>query len=773
MARATITAVIAALCLLLTLSGAASSEPDESQTASPGGSCPPVCTCHLTERSLVPLVRFSETGDRDHDSEHHWQYYHQRETLNGSSAAAGADGQPAQTADLVVSVVCALQFDTDTAALLQQLPVDTKFLSLLQAPDLPATYIRAEHFSALTQLEGLEIHGFHAHDDYSHDHAAAAGLHGNDFASMLARAGRHRGLLEPAQPASARIALSPDALRPLSRLTLLSLEHVLLSPEASGGPAAAQYQVVSAAGGDGGAAGPQVQLVVAEQPEVVPYNEFRLHAAPQYSSFANLTSLEFLRLAHSGLEELQWQLFEGLSELKHLRLEHQLVRTLPDFAFFGCPALQQLSLAGNRLLTVNMKGFAGLLDLETLDLSDNLISELSYVTFAPFPRLRELSLAGNPVSAVLEGALDMMNGTEVLRLGAADTPLTVRPRALRHLSELRELSVANLTAPGLRGELLAELPQLRRLELHGDLGELRFDAFSGVPRLERLDVSRCRLEDVSQDAFLGLGRLTVLDLSHNALTELAAETFSPLSSLRELYLHHNHLSWLSPEVLSGIRPKLLQLQHNPWECTCQLAFLSAAMTNKARSEHRTVCEWDSSAPGGRSCHHEHRAHLHYDARLEPRCHQPEQFRHWGLYEVLQQQLRCRRRPAAAAAGRARAQLHPEAEDVDYLAAPDADVVLLDDRQPTEDDEYDYSAAAIADQELAMAEYSADDYAPESEPESDPEPVQQQQQPANVLQPEPEPEYATIPPEMFAKLSKKAQKLERERMNPKFRKFYNL
>ena len=474
-------------------------------------------------------------------------------------------------------------------------PLRRQFLSLLQAPDLPPTYIQSEDFSALTQLEGLEIHGFHAHDDYSHDHAAASGLHGNDFAAMLARADRQRGLLEPRQPARARIALSPDALRPLSRLTLLSLEHVLLTPDASGGPEAAQYQVVTSPGdGDGGPAGVEVQLVVAERPDVVPYDEFRLHAAPQYSNLANLTSLRFLRLAHAGLEELQWRLFEGLSELRHLRLEHQMIRTLPDFAFFGCPSLRQLSLAGNRLLSVDMKGFAGLLDLETLDLSDNLISELSYITFAPFPRLRELSLAGNPVRAVLDGALDMMNGTEMLRLGAADTPLTVRPRALRQLTELRELTVANLTAaPALRGELLAELPQLRRLELHGDIGELSFDAFSGTPRLEHLDASRCRLEDISQDAFLGLKQLAVLDLSHNALTELAAETFSPLTALRELYLHHNLLSWLSPDVLGPVRPKLLQLQHNPWECTCQLAFLSAAMTNKVSrrdDNHRGHCE---------------------------------------------------------------------------------------------------------------------------------------------------------------------------------------
>ena len=153
--------------------------------------------------------------------------------------------------------------------------------------------------------------------------------------------------------------------------------------------------------------------------------------------------------------------------------------------------------------------------------------------------------------------------------------------------------------------------------------------------------------------------------------------------------------------------------------------------------------------------------------------------------MLQQELRCQRRPQRPAV--ARAQLHPHTEDLDYLAAPDADVVLLEDGYEDDEDleDYeDYAAASIADEELAMAEYSADDYEPEPEQEPEPElelepePVQktkqkQKQMPAKMPQPEPTPEYIPMAPEDFAKLSKKAQKLERERMNPKFRKLYNL
>ncbi|XP_037080946.1 insulin-like growth factor-binding protein complex acid labile subunit [Pollicipes pollicipes] len=497
------------------------------------------------------------------------------------------------------------------------------------------------------------------------------------------------------------ITLSDSALRGLTRLEYLHLEHVLLSPDPAG-PSVAEYRVEEL----DGASAPH-SLLVEEQPRIVPYEEFRQRQAPRYSNFANLTALRFLRLAHAGLEEISWELFEGLDALRQLSVEHQLLRTVPDFAFYGCPNLRRLSLADN-LLTINMKSFAGLLDLEELDLSNNLISELSYISLAPFPRLRELSLLGNPTQLVYSGALDMMNRTEVLRLGGADVPLELMPHALDHLAELRELTVANVTLPALTGVEFAALPRLVELELHGSVPRLEFDALRSNGALERLDLSRCHLEEVSQDAFLGLARLTVLDLSHNLLEDLPSEVFSPLVALREVYLHHNLLSWLSPAVLGPVRPKLLQIHHNPWECSCQLSFLSAAMTNKVRSSRATICRWDSSAPSGRVCKHEEREHLTYDVRVEPRCHQPEQYRHWGLYEVLRRELRCKRAPPPPTAARGGKYLTlGEADDADYQLIAADDVVLLDD--PTEYEDYGEADAGYADEELAMAEYAADDY----------------------------------------------------------------
>lgn len=456
-----------------------------------------------------------------------------------------------------------------------------QFLSLLQAPDMRPTYLRAAEFSGLPRLHGLEIQGFHQHDEYEHDHAGVGELHGNDIAAMLARADRHRGLRPGHQQQPSLVTLSEDALQQLRQLRYVNLEYVLLSPEQTGrGP---QYRSLPAMEG----AGADVPtLLVEQEPEVVPYHEFRLHTAPRYSNFANLTQLRFLRVAHAGLEEVTWELFQGLPELEHLIVEHQPLTTLPDFVFYGCPNLRHLSLANNQL-TIDMKSLAGLLDLEILDLSNNLISQLTYLSLAPFPHLRELNLLGNPTDLVYPGTFDMMNQTEVLRLGGADTPLTLMPRALDQLTRLRELTVASLSVPSLGGELFSALPELVSLEIHGDIGRLEFDAFSGNTYLEQLDLSNCSLHEISQDALLGLKQLTVLDLSHNHLAELPSELFSDNTALREIYLHHNQLTWLSPQLLAPITPKLLQLNHNPWDCSCELAFLSATVTNKVRKPAST------------------------------------------------------------------------------------------------------------------------------------------------------------------------------------------
>lgn len=189
-------------------------------------------------------------------------------------------------------------------------------------------------------------------------------------------------------------------------------------------------------------------------------------------------------------------------------------------------------------------------------------------------------------------------------------------------------------------------------------------------------------------------------------------------------------------------------------------------------------------------------HLRYDARVEPRCHTPPQYHHWGLYEVLKRELRCGGRTPPAPAARL-VPYHPvNIDDPDYVLEVVAadDVTLLDDRidEPEEEDdakdveaqdydpEWDYEPSYFGGYDYE--EYSADDVDDEAANEANPEDASDAEDGEVILTAHGDPTqaeeheevpYATISPELFAKLSRKAQKLELERMNPKFRKHYKL
>ena len=76
--------------------------------------------------------------------------------------------------------------------------------------------------------------------------------------------------------------------------------------------------------------------------------------------------------------------------------------------------------------------------------------------------------------------------------------------------------------------------------------------FSGLSRLEALELYSNQLAELPPGIFSGLTRLTYLDLSGNAFTELRPGVFSDLSRLERLYLSSNQLTELPPGVFFGL-----------------------------------------------------------------------------------------------------------------------------------------------------------------------------------------------------------------------------
>ncbi|XP_078403822.1 SLIT and NTRK-like protein 2 [Cetorhinus maximus] len=147
------------------------------------------------------------------------------------------------------------------------------------------------------------------------------------------------------------------------------------------------------------------------------------------------------------------------------------------------------------------------------------------------------------------------------------------------------------------------------------LQDIRNGAFHGLATLKSLHLNNNRLEVLREDTFLGLESLEYLQADYNYITSIEAGTFSHLHKLKVLILNDNLLPNLPNNVfrfvllthldLRGNRFKKLpftgvlehiggimeiQLEENPWNCTCDLVPLKGWLDTISYLVNDMVCE---------------------------------------------------------------------------------------------------------------------------------------------------------------------------------------
>lgn len=376
--------------------------------------------------------------------------------------------------------------------------------------------------------------------------------------------------------------------------------------------------------------------------DVVPYKIFKEQRETDgdIPLFLGFKKLFLLRITNCELNNVHWEMFDGLRELQYLILERNNLRFIPAFAFYGTPNLKTLSLAHNKLLDIQITDLAGLLELEYLDISYNNFTQLSELSLPPFPKLKLANFANNPISVIFPNTFEVMNTTDSLIIGSDDIPLTLITNSFIGLNMLQKLTLNNLELKILKRDLLVGMPSLIELVLTGNITKIEYDAFLEVTQIGKLVLSNCQITNVSMDAFIGLQKLHYLDLSKNKLEYLPPGIFDQLISIKEVYLNGNKLKEVPQDIFSKIHPKLLRLSENPWHCSCHMSDWKPMIVNKVKQRIFKQCEYTGDKGIGCAAKSHFGYKYTFDNKVAPRCAEPKQFNNWSVFHAMRWIFKC-------------------------------------------------------------------------------------------------------------------------------------
>ncbi|XP_076579294.1 SLIT and NTRK-like protein 5 [Chaetodon auriga] len=152
---------------------------------------------------------------------------------------------------------------------------------------------------------------------------------------------------------------------------------------------------------------------------------------------------------------------------------------------------------------------------------------------------------------------------------------------------------------------------------NNDISEIESGAFNGLQGLKRLHLNNNKIEVLRDDTFAGLESLEYLQIDYNYITNIEPNALSKLHQLTVMILNDNLLSAMPPNIfrnvplthldLRGNRLKMfpyigllehmdkvveLQLEENPWNCSCELIALKAWLESIAYTAlvGEVVCE---------------------------------------------------------------------------------------------------------------------------------------------------------------------------------------
>lgn len=155
------------------------------------------------------------------------------------------------------------------------------------------------------------------------------------------------------------------------------------------------------------------------------------------------------------------------------------------------------------------------------------------------------------------------------------------PNSFLNFTHAVSLQLGNNKLQNIEGGAFMGMGALKQLHLNNnELKVLRADTFQGIENLEYLQADYNLIKTIEKGAFNKLHKLKVVILNDN-LIQLLPDNIFRFASLTHLDIRGNRIQRLPYlGVLEHIgRIVELQLDDNPWNCTCELAPLKAWLEN--------------------------------------------------------------------------------------------------------------------------------------------------------------------------------------------------
>uniref|UniRef100_A0A1I7YNA8 Slit homolog 2 protein-like n=1 Tax=Steinernema glaseri TaxID=37863 RepID=A0A1I7YNA8_9BILA len=156
------------------------------------------------------------------------------------------------------------------------------------------------------------------------------------------------------------------------------------------------------------------------------------------NAFKTLKNLRRLDLSKNRISEISPNAFDHLEKLNTLVLYGNNLTDIPAKAFSSLSSLQLLFLNANKLQCLRRGLFDSLVNLNLLSLYDNEIKSISNATFSPLRNLQTLHLARNPLvcDCNLEWLSELLSVRAIETSGArCEAPKRVRNRKLSQLHQ--------------------------------------------------------------------------------------------------------------------------------------------------------------------------------------------------------------------------------------------------------------------------------------------------------------------------------------------------